>query len=157
QRVLALQRSAGNAAVGRVLARDTMIPSVVVLPPMAGTGTSGPYLIGQPLGPVTTGKNQYKPVPDAVADAIRTYIMNVRISWGDGVLNGTISMPEAVDEIRQHVAGAQDIQVWQIADIVRATLMTQAPPETRRKLTGAGALSELAATLANSFAKVPTK
>ena len=83
--LLALQRSAGNAAVARVLARE----------PATDTPVANPIQVPGVMG----GKNPFllnRELPADVERAVDAYLTNQKPGILAGVQAGTISMPEVM-------------------------------------------------------------
>ena len=141
--LLDLQRSAGNAAVARVLARDAV-------PTSLGFGSP------TPVGPI--GSNPlltYRPtLPADVQEAVDRWLSNqaggIRIAMNGGV----ISMPEVIDRVRRGVPEAASASQEAIRS--RVIELVGAVPETRTKQDIAGQNTEWASRIANAFPVPPT-
>ncbi len=136
-RLLELQRSAGNAAVARALvARE---PVQFGTPPPA-FGTS-PQLWGPRLAP-------------DVEQAIDTYLRQHKPGFIAEALDGHLSMPEVVDQVRRNVPAAADTSPFTIEG--RVSLIVGNIPAKRTKRDLAGQNIEYAAKIANMLPKPPT-
>jgi hypothetical protein len=132
--VLDLQRSAGNAAVSRVLARQPL-----------DTPLAGPR-----LGPVWTPPTLPLPVEAAVDD----WLKDQRAILTMDIAQGRVSMPEIVDRVRRGVSAAAsadpDAIRWRVNAIYGPV------PEARGQASLGGKKAETEAKIANLFPKVPT-
>jgi hypothetical protein len=150
--ILALQRTAGNAAVARaVLARD---PNTAWVPPI-GSG----YTIGGGYGLKgisAPGVYVPPPIPDDVAAAVKSYVQTRQIAIGERVKAGSVSMPEVVAQTRAECPAALRIEPYQVAALVGEVMGRETPPETRGKLTVDGARAQIEASISNSFKLPPT-
>ena len=135
--VLELQRSAGNAAVARVLARE---PMQFTKPPPLG------------VNPLLT----YRPptlepdVERAVDRWLDQHAGGIRMV----MLDGRISMPEVVDRVRREVPEAAGAAPGAIR--ARVVEIVGAVPETRTKPDLGGQNVEWAARISNLFPIPPT-
>ncbi len=114
--ILALQRSAGNAAVTRMLARapgdaPIMLPGLNT-PLTPGIG-GGPIYLDQP--------------PMSVQMAVDAYLDNHTADILEKVMAGTISVPEMVAELRQKVPQAATDDASAIAGLVGSHRFSNAP------------------------------
>jgi hypothetical protein len=139
EQVLDLQRSAGNAAVARVLAREPAAPAFSPFAPAAGAASPIPKL------------------PAALVPAVDKYLLDQRGSVRMEVAQGTISLPELTDRIRRNVpeaAGADAFALsWHIGDVYMGD---PAVPATRGKSSLGGDQAQQQAKLANLFPSPPT-
>jgi hypothetical protein len=136
--VLDLQRGAGNAAVARALAARE--PTQLVKPP-----------------PVTLGPNPQlwgKPLPADVEQAVDAYLTEHKAGFLREALDGRLSLPEVVDQVRRNVPAAADASPLSIE--ARVGLMVGAVPSKRTKRDLAGQNVEYAARIANLLPKPPT-
>ena len=115
--ILALQRSAGNAAVTRMLARAPG-DAPIMLPGLNTPYTPGP---GSSLG---LGQ-----VPVGVQMAVDRYLDDHTASILERVLAGTISVPEMVAELRQKVPQAATVDASAIAGLVGSHRFSNATPD----------------------------
>lgn len=139
-RVLALQRTAGNAAVARaLLARQPGTASPLALP---GLGLGGPILP--------------EPIPAHVESAVRAWLEMRRIGIGISVQQGATSMPEVVAQIRAAVPAAREIAPYEVEMLVRDVMGRETPPATRGRPSAGSAESEIAARIANALPRPPT-
>jgi hypothetical protein len=135
--LIELQRSAGNAAVARVLAREPAPGS-----PLPVVGGPNPFLTYRPtLAP---------DVERAVDRWLEQQAPGIRIM----VLDGSVSMPEVVDRVRRGVPEAASAS----PDAIRPRVieMVGVVPETRAKPDLGGQNVEWAARIANLFPIPPT-
>lgn len=151
EQVLALQRSAGNAAVARaVLARDT--PNYLMDPAARPAGIPG---IG--LGPgLGLGAYQPKEVPASVEAKVRDYLQARKVAIGTQVQAGATSMPEVIAAIRRDVPESLAVEAWQLQPVINEVMGRETPPQTRARPSSAGTAAELEASIANAFPKPPT-
>jgi hypothetical protein len=147
--VVALQRSAGNRAVSGLVQRQ-------------GTGgftfspitPRAPSLNLPPDSPTAIGRA--RPVlSEEAAGKVRAYLEGRRYEIGSRVSDGTISMPEVVQAVRENVPEATSAPVPDIEKQVRAVFGALTPPPARRKRTAEGAGSEIAARIANALPGAP--
>ena len=145
--ILALQRSAGNAAVTRMLARAPG-DAPIMLPGLNTQYTPGP---GSSLG---LGQ-----VPVAVQMAVDTYLDNHTADILEKVMAGTISVPEMVAELRQMVPQAATVDASAIAGLVGSHRFSNATlhiPDVRGKVDASGLTKQAEASIANALPSVPT-
>ena len=136
--LLALQQSAGNAVVARaLLARD---PMQFTKPPPTTLGPN-PALWGKPLAA-------------DVEQAIDTYLTQHKAGFLAESLDGRLSMPEVVDQVRRSVPAAADASPYAIEG--RVSMIVGAIPAKRAKRDLAGQNTEYAARIANLLPKPPT-
>jgi hypothetical protein len=143
--LLALGRDAGNRAVSGLLQRQGASAPSVSPPPIYLQIPPTSKLAGEPVGPLS----------DAVAGAIRAYLDARRYEIGNKSLDGSLSMPELIQTIREEIPGAASAPVDQVEKLIRSTLGVTAPPPVRRKRTAQGAGAELAARIANALPSAP--
>jgi hypothetical protein len=145
--ILALQRSAGNAAVNRMLARapgdaPIMLPGLnTPLTPGAGSSLG----LGQ--------------VPMSVQMPVDAYLDNHTPDILEKVLAGTISIPEMVAELRQKVPQASTISSSSLAGLVASHRFSNATlhiPDVRGKVDAGGLTKQAEASIANSLPSIPT-
>jgi hypothetical protein len=155
ERVLSLQRRAGNAAVSRiVLARDEFSPTVT---PVGGPGYKWVPPLGSSSGLPGLGLTYVPPpIPDEVAAAVKSYLATRKLAIGMRVQEGSISMPELVAMVRRECEPAQRIEPWQVEQLAAEALGPDTPPPTRGKKSPDGARAEIEARIANSLPKPPT-
>ena len=142
--VLALQRSAGNAAVARVLAREPVADAPVANPiqlPGVG-GDRNPFAVRAP-----------DLAPD-VERAVDAYLKNQKPGILAGVQAGTISMPEVIDQVRRSVPEAATAKAEAIG--MRVGMIVGEVPWSRTKADLGGQKKQREASIANLFPKVPT-
>jgi hypothetical protein len=144
QDVLALQRSAGNAAVARVLAREPVADAPVANPiQLPGVGSDrNPFAIKAP-----------ELAPD-VERAVDAYLRNQKPGILTGVQAGTISMPEVIDQVRRSVPEAASAKAEAIG--MRVGQIVGEVPWSRTKADLGGQKKQREASIANLFPKVPT-
>lgn len=149
--VLALQRSAGNAAVARVLAREPAADAPIQLPSPIGAnpiqvpgvmGGTNPFLLNREL-------------PADVERAVDAYLKDQKPGILAGVQAGTISMPEVIDQVRRNVPEAASANAEAIG--MRVGMITgDQVPWKRGKPDLGGQKAQREASIANMFPKVPT-
>jgi hypothetical protein len=142
--LLELQRSAGNAAVARVLARQESGPvSLQFTKPAPVVGGFNPFLTYQ--GP--------KLEPD-VERAVDAWLTDQKTGIGIQIGRGATSVPEIVDQVRRHVPLAADAK----AEAIRARMdvILGPVPATRTKPSLAGQKAEQEARISNLFPTPPT-
>jgi hypothetical protein len=142
--VLELQRSAGNAAVTRVLARE---PAAPTSPQFT---KPDPLVIGKP-NPLF-----YMPKLDPeVEKAVDAWLKEQAPGLGAAAQVGAMSIPEVIDLVRRGVPSAADAS----AEAIRARVQILIPdiPAHRGKRDLAGQRAEWAANIANKLPSVPTK
>ena len=136
--VLDLQRSAGNAAVARALvARE---PTQLTKPP-----------------PLTLGPNSQlwgKPLPADVEQAVDGYLTQHRSGFLREALDGRLSLPEVVDQVRRNVPVAAEASPFAIES--RVAMIVGSLPAKRTKRDLGGQNTEYAARIANMLPKPPT-
>ena len=146
--IIALQRSAGNAAVTRMLARAPG-DAPIVLP-----GLNTPLTPGIGGGPIYLDQ-----VPMSVQMPVDTYLDNHTAEILEKVLAGTISIPEMVAELRQKVPQAATISASALAGLVAGHRFSNATlkiPDVRGKVDSTGLTKQAEASIANSLPSVPT-
>ncbi len=142
--VLALQRSAGNAAVASVLARE----------PTADAPVANPIQVPGVMG----GKNPFllnRELPPDVERAVDAYLKNQKPGILAGVQAGTISMPEVIDQVRRNVPEAATANAEGIGMRV-GMIVGDEVPWKRTKADLGGQKAQREASIANLFPKVPT-
>jgi hypothetical protein len=148
--ILALQRSAGNAAVSRMLARaPTDAP---LLPGIADPGKSS-------LVPGLGASLHLDEVPMSVQMPVDAYLDQHTPEILEKVLAGTISIPEMVSELRQKVSQASTVSGSALAGIVRGHKYSNATlkiPEERKKVDATGLTKQAEASIGNALPSVPT-
>lgn len=148
ERILGLQRTAGNAAVTRaLLARQGSGSGTLVLPPLSGTGGEVPGL----------GAALCKPIPDDVAGEVKNFLQTRQVAIGIRVQEGSISMPEVVAMVRQQCPASLRIEPFQVETLVSEVMGIETPPPRRKNQTADGARAEIEALIANALPKPPTK
>jgi hypothetical protein len=139
--VLDLQRSAGNAAVARVLARE----------PTAAAPSFNPRALPGGVASVIPK------LPPEMVPAVDKYLLDQRGSVRMEVAQGTISLPELTDRIRRHVPEAAGADVfalrWHIGDVYTGDPVV---PESRGKSSLGGDQAQHEAKLSNLFPSPPT-
>jgi hypothetical protein len=144
--VLALQRAAGNRAVSALVQREDGTGTFSPLAPRA------PNLNLPPTSPLAQGPPR---LAEDVAAKVRTYLEGRRYEIGSRVSDGTISMPEVVQSVRESVPDAASAAVADIERVVRDAFGGITPPPVRRKRSAAGAGAEIAARIANALPSAP--
>jgi hypothetical protein len=142
--VLALQQSAGNAAVTRaIVARDPDTPTSLQFtkPPTLVLGAPNPLLYAAALAP-------------DVEKAVDAYLANQKAGILVGVAGGTISMPEVIDQVRRKVPEAATASPEAIR--ARVNYMVGDVPAHRGKPDLGGKQAEKAASIANMLPSPPT-
>ena len=148
--VLALQRSAGNAAVSRMLARA---PTDAPLLP-------GITDLNKPLVPGLGGPVHFDEVPMSVQMPVDAYLDQHTPEILEKVLAGTISVPEMVAELRQKVPQATSVPASSLAGLVRNHRFSNATlkiPEERSKVSASGLTKQAEASIANALPSVPPR
>lgn len=149
--MLALQKSAGNTAVSRLLQRD-MLTGVPFSPVAPGV----PSLVPRPgaLGPAA---DIGAPVPEATAAKIRAFLEGERYNIQSRVGDGTISLPEVVQMVRQGVSEAASLAAGAVEAEVRGFFrgMAIVPPPTRKKVSSGGRGEEFGARISNLLPSAP--
>ena len=130
-----LQRTAGNRAVAGLLQRD---PAPLGFSPFA------------PNIHDLRGVRPAELAPDLQA-TVRAFVETRRVAIGERVGNGTISMPEVVQMVREGVEGAIGASPWAIEMVVVEVMGREVPPPTRRKRSAAGSESEISARIGNAL------
>jgi hypothetical protein len=144
--LLDLQRSAGNAAVARVLARepDTAAPPLQLTSPGPVVGGPNPF-----IGP-------YKPpeLEPAVEQAVDNWLTDQKTGIEIQVGQGATSIPEVIDAVRRHVPAAASAK----PEAIRARIdrIIGAVPGTRGKRDLAGQRAEQQSRISNLFPTPPT-
>jgi hypothetical protein len=128
-RLLRLQATAGNAAVARaVLARD--LPALV--PPI-----------------------RIEEMAPAAAAKVAAYLETMRLAIQLRKQDGTISMPEVVNMVRQNVPEALAATPFQVELVITDTLKGDAPPYARAAQSADGRSAQLEASILNQLPKPP--
>jgi hypothetical protein len=128
--LLKLQSGAGNAAVSRaILARD--LPAIVpkIEPPA--------------------------PMDGAIAMRVVAYLERMRVAIQLHNEQGTISMPELVNWVRQNVPESLAATPFQIEVVIQETLKTDMPPPSRKVVSSDGRAAEVESRILNSLPKPP--
>ena len=140
--LLALQRTHGNAAVTRALAREPATPTSLQF-----TQPAPAPAIGSPLAIMP------RLAPD-VEKAVDQFLGDNRNVIQMEVSSGSVSMPEVVDRVRRKVPSAADASVFAIEGRVLA--LVGAVPSSRQKKSLGGDQAQQAASIANRLPKIPT-
>ena len=125
-----LQSGVGNAALARaMLARD--LPPVIprIAPP--------------------------EDAPAAIAAPIKAYLERMRLAVQLHNQEGTMSMPELVNWVRQNVPEALQATVYQIQVVITETLGNDTPPPTRKQVSADGRSAQVEASILNSLPHPP--
>src|SRR3954469_472146 len=125
-----LQQGVGNAALARaMLQRD--LPSVIprIAPPQEA--------------------------PAAIAAPIKAYLEKMRLAIQLRNTDGTSSMPELVNEIRQRVPEALQATIFQIQMVITDVLGSDTPPPTRKQQSADGRSAQVEASILNSLPHPP--
>jgi hypothetical protein len=125
-----LQNGVGNAALARaMLNRD--LPSVIprIAPP--------------------------EEAPAAIQAPIKAYLERMRLAVQLRNQEGTMSMPELVNWVRQNVPEALQATIFQIQMVITDVLGTDTPPPTRKQLSSDGRSAQVEASILNSLPKPP--
>ena len=146
--LLELQRSAGNAAVSRLLQREAALPTLTQptnkwVPPL-GSGSLT-------LDPSFVEKRQKEVTAKIVA-----YLEQEKARIQGRIFVEGFSMPEVVDLVRQSVPEALELAPVQIERIVRESYKDITIPAHRMPGDVKGAESELVATVRNALGRIPT-
>jgi hypothetical protein len=149
--ILALQRSAGNAAVSRAM--------------LARAPTDAPLLPGiadpakPSLVPGLGASLHFDEIPMSVQMPVDAYLDQHTADILEKVLAGTISVPEMVAELRQKVPQATSVSASSLAGLVRNHRFSNATlkiPEERAKVSAGGLTKQAEASIANALPSVPT-
>jgi hypothetical protein len=146
--ILALQRSAGNAAVTQLLARAPG-DAPIMLP-----GLNTPLTPGIGGGPIYLDQ-----VPMSVQMPVDKYLDDHTADYLERVMAGTISIPEVVAELRQKLPQAATISSSSLAGLVAGHRFSNATlkiPDTRGKVDATGMTKQAEASIANSLPSIPT-
>jgi hypothetical protein len=125
-----LQNGVGNAALARaMLNRD--LPSVIprIAPP--------------------------EEAPAAIQAPIKAYLERMRLAVQLRNQEGTMSMPELVNWVRQNVPEALQATIFQIQMVITDVLGTDTPPPTRKQTSSDGRSAQVEASILNSLPKPP--
>jgi hypothetical protein len=141
--LLELQRSAGNAAVARVLARETAADSPLMF-------AKPPSVLGGPNTFLTYRPKLAPEVEQAVDRWLNQQAAGIKIV----LLEGRISMPEVVDRIRRSVPEAAEASPEAIRS--RVIEIVGVVPETRGRPDLGGRKAEQEARISNLFPTPPT-
>ena len=145
--LVALQRAAGNRAVGAVVQRQD-----------AGGFTFSPIAPRPPdlnLRPDSRLGAAAPRLSEEVAGKVRAYLEGRRYEIGSRVSDGAISMPEVVQAVRENVPEAASAPVADVEGQVRTVFGALTPPPERRKRSAQGASAEIAARIANALPNAP--
>lgn len=129
--MLKLQTGAGNAALARaILARDLQTPGVghVPLP---------------------------KEMDDAAKQKVVDYLNRMRVAIQLHNEEGTISMPELVNWVRQNVPESLTATPFQIEMVITETLAGDTPPPVRKVDSADGRAAQVESKILNSLPKPP--
>src|SRR3954468_13155881 len=129
--MLKLQTGAGNAALARaLLARDLQPPGV-----------------GQVPLPARMDPKIRQPVTE--------YLQRRKTAIQTHNAEGTLSMPELVNWVRQNVPASLTATTDQIQEVILEVLAGDAPPDTRKQLSPDGRAAEVEARILNGLPKPP--
>lgn len=128
--MLKLQTGVGNAALARAML-NRQLPDLV------------PRL--QPP----------QPMDEAVRQHVVTYLEKMRLAIQLHNLEGTISMPELVNQVRQNVPEALAATPFQIELVITEILAGDTPPPVRKVDSSDGRAAEVEAKILNSIPKPP--
>jgi len=151
--ILALQRSAGNAAVARMLARAPL--DAPLLPGIADP--KKPLLPG--LGGAPPLSSSMDELPAEVRTAVEAHLNALYGSYFQKSLEGTLSVPEVVAEVRQMVPQAASAPAAALEMLVRTHRFSNANfeiPAQRKKIDSMGMTKQAEASIANALPSVPT-
>lgn len=146
--ILALQRSAGNAAVAQMLARDPVSDAPLASPVGAGRfpGINSPPIMLDEL-------------PMSVQMPVAAFLDEQYPNYVEKALAGTLSVPEVIAELRQRVPQAATVTASALAGLVRNHRFASHSfkiPEERKKVDSTGLLKQAEAAIANALPSVPT-
>jgi hypothetical protein len=130
EQMLKLQTGIGNAALARAML-NRQLPDLVPR-----------------LGPP-------QPMEDAIRRPVVAYLEKTRLSIQMRNLDGTLSMPELVNQVRQNVPEALMATPFQIEMVIVEVLAGDTPPPVRKVVTPQGRSQEVAARILNSIPKPP--
>jgi hypothetical protein len=128
--LLRLQAGAGNAALSRALLNREL-----------------PALIPKIAPP--------EPMPVAIAMRVAPYLERMRLAIQLHNTEGTISMPELVNMVRQNVPEALACTPFQIEMQIVDTLGSDTPPPLRKQASADGRSAQMEASILNSLPKPP--
>lgn len=148
ERVVTLQRAAGNRAVSGLVQRQgtggwTFSP-IAPRPPDLRLPATSP-LAGTPATRLS----------EEAAAKVRAYLEGRRYEIGSKVSDGAISMPEVVQQVRENVPESVSAPIADIEAQVRAVFGGITPPPVRRTRTAQGAGAEIGARIANALPSAP--
>src|SRR4051812_24835282 len=95
------------------------------------------------------------PMDDAIRMRVVDYLERMRTAIQIHNLEGTISMPELVNWVRQNVPEALAATPFQIEVVIVETLAGDVPPPTRKQLSADGRAAEVESRMLNSIPKPP--
>jgi len=130
EHMLKLQSGVGNAAIARAML-NRQLPDLV------------PRL--QPP----------QPMEDAIKMRVVAYLEKMRLAIQLHNQDGTMSMPELVNQVRQNVPEALAATPFQIEMVITEVLAGDTPPPVRKVVTPDGRSHEVAARILNSIPKPP--
>jgi hypothetical protein len=96
-----------------------------------------------------------EPAPAAIAAPIKAYLEKMRLAIQLRNTDGTSSMPELVNEIRQHVPEALQATIFQIQMVITDVLGSDTPPPTRKQQSADGRSAQVEASILNSLPHPP--
>jgi hypothetical protein len=130
EQMLKLQSGVGNAAIARAML-NRQLPDLVPR-----------------LGPP-------QPMEDAIRMKVVAYLERMRLAIQLHNMDGTMSMPELVNQVRQNVPEALAATPFQIEMAIVEVLGGDTPPPVRKVVTPDGRSQEVAARILNSIPKPP--
>jgi len=128
--MLKLQTGVGNAALARAMLQRDLAPLVPRLGPPA-------------------------PMEEAIRAPVIAYLERMRLAVQLHMREGTISMPELVNWVRQNVPESLAASPYQIQVVITEILAADTPPPTRRQLSSDGRAVEIESRILNSIPKPP--
>src|SRR3954454_3186828 len=93
--------------------------------------------------------------PQEAPAAIQAYLERMRLAVQLRNQDGTMSMPELVNWVRQNVPEALQATVFQIQMVITDVLGTDTPPPTRKQVSADGRSAQVEASILNSLPKPP--
>lgn len=126
-----LQNGVGNAALARAMLNRDDLPSVIpkLAPP--------------------------EQMPAAIAAPVKAYLEKMRLAVQLRNQDGTMSMPELVNWIRQAVPESLQATIFQIQMVITDVLGQDTPPPVRKQTSADGRSAQVEASILNSLPHPP--
>src|SRR3954454_8150340 len=93
--------------------------------------------------------------PQEAPAAIQAYLERMRLAVQLRNQDGTMSMPELVNWVRQNVPEALQATIFQIQMVITDVLGTDTPPPTRKQASADGRSAQVEASILNSLPEPP--